>query len=347
MGIKYDITFHPDWWYKKTGVRFDHVFFDDIEYRLKADLLMRRALYERFGEFGIGEERPRQRPIIGSDLIASGYLHSHILGCEVRYSECNPPQVICANLSDEEINRLSPLKLDDSAAWRTVQRQINWLMKEYGYVLPCINLMGIHNIALDIRGQQLFFDYYENPDLAHKLFGVCTDLSIDIGRRLKSLSGNVSSGVSSIIAHTVPNVYLTSNCTVDMVSLTIYEKFLLQYDNLLSDNFQPFGIHHCGKSMEHVAGGYAKVRNLSVAEVGAFSDIAAVRRIFPDIRLNLRYSPMRLAVVRPDELRQDIEAMVEAGRPAGLLTISCVGIDGSVPDNQIRAFLAACSRIDA
>ncbi len=44
-----------------------------------------------------------------------------------------------------------------------------------------------------------------------------------------------------------------------MVSLETYKEFLLPYDKILAEKFQPFGIHHCGKTMEHVVEGYAEV----------------------------------------------------------------------------------------
>jgi hypothetical protein len=53
MGIPYDITFHPKWWHKNAGVSFDKEFFFDNDYRIEADIRMRRILYEKFGEFGV------------------------------------------------------------------------------------------------------------------------------------------------------------------------------------------------------------------------------------------------------------------------------------------------------
>ena len=46
----YDITFHPAWWHKRTGVSFDKKFFLNPDYRIQADMLMRRFLFENFPE---------------------------------------------------------------------------------------------------------------------------------------------------------------------------------------------------------------------------------------------------------------------------------------------------------
>lgn len=345
MGIIHDVVFHPEWWNKNAGVCFNKDFFYNADYRIESDIKMRKVLYEKFGDLGLGGKDPKPRPILGSDLLASGFLYSEILGCEVRYSDENPPEVICANLSDDEVKNLKAPGLDKSELWNKIQSQIDYLTGKYGYVESCINLMGIQNIAMDLRGQNIFIDYYTNPELAHHLLDVCTKTSVDIGKRLKAVSKNLSAGVTSIVKQVLPDVYLTSNCSVEMISLDVYNEFLLKYDNILAENFKPFGIHHCGKTMEHVVDGYAKVKDLAFAEVGAFSDIGYVRKQLPDILLNARYSPVKLKDVSREEMKDDIVKIVKEGGPLELLSISCVGIDGSVPDSQIRNFLSVCDEI--
>ena len=72
--IPYGITFHPTWWHENAGIDFSQPFFDDFEYRMEADVKMRKTLYEHFGSFGIGEKDPQRRPLLGTDLLAAGYL---------------------------------------------------------------------------------------------------------------------------------------------------------------------------------------------------------------------------------------------------------------------------------
>jgi uroporphyrinogen-III decarboxylase len=345
MSIPVDVTFHPSWWHKNAGVNFNKDFFYNTDYRLEADIKMRKTLYEKFGHLGLGEKDPKPRPIIGTNFIASGFLYSEILGCEVRYSDENPPEVLCANLDDEAVGRLCAPELDKCEIWQQIQGQIDELIRRFGYVESHINLMGIQNVALDLRGSELYIDYYNNPELAHHLLDVCTKLSIDIGKRLRKVSKTISEGVTAIVKHTMPDVYLTSNCTVEMVSLDTYNEFLLKYDNMLAQEFKPFGIHHCGRTMEHVVEGYEKVRNLAFAEVGAFSDIGFVRKHLPDVYLNARYSPVKLIDVSLSELREDVEKIYQVAGPADLLSISCVGIDTHVTDEKVESFIKICREV--
>jgi hypothetical protein len=332
--IEVDVTFHPEWWHQNSGVCFGQDFFFDPSYRIRADQTMRKVLYAKFGDLGLGESDPSLRPIVGTDLLASGFLYSGIMGCPIQYSDNNPPRVICANLDDTKIKALAGLDLADNELWRQTIAQFEFLEQKFGYVDSHINLQGILNIALDLRGSVLFMDFYDQPDLAKQLLNETTRISLEIGRYISSKSKCLSHGVTAITAKTMPDIYLTSNCTVEMISQDLYDEFLLPFDQQLASAFQPFGVHHCGKTMEHVVAGYAKINNLAFAEVGAGSDIAKVRRFLPRTFLNLRYSPVRLKTVTKMELAFEVAEMAKAA--VDNFSISCVGIDAETEDLQVR-----------
>lgn len=345
--MKYDVTFHPSWWHKNVGIDFTQDFFDDPEYRMDCDVRMRRALYDHFGAYGLGEKDPQKRPLLGTDLLAAGYLHSQIMGCDIIYQADNSPQVVCKKIDAEEIAGIHAPKLEESPVWQATQKQIDYLLEKYGRVEPYVNLMGIQNIALDLLGEDIFMAYYDEEEEVSRLLGEITDLSIEIGQRFRRLSDDISGGVTAIVRQTVPECYLTSNCSVEMVSNAQYEEFLLQWDQKLADAFGSFGIHHCGQSMEHVVEGYAKVRGLTFAEVGAGSDIAAVRAALPDIHLNARVSPVSLMTMDDRQIEELVRSLYENGKAADgeKISISCVGIDKDVTDERICAFLKACAAL--
>lgn len=347
MTVKHDITFHPSWWYKNADIHFTQDFFDEPEYRMECDVKMRKALYEHFGEYGIGEKNPEKRPLIGSDLLAAGYLYSEIMGCEIKYQENNSPQVVCMELDEDTIDEVEDVDLDTNKVWAKTQKQIDYLVDKYGHVETHINLMGIQNIAMDLMGQELMVSYYTAPDEVKDLLTKITDLSIDIGKRFKALSPVVSAGVTAITKQTVPECYLTSNCSVEMISNELYEKFLLEHDKRLAEIFKNFGIHHCGQSMEHVVDGYSKIPELTFAEVGAGSDMKAVRAALPNVYLNARYSPARLMNASENEVFTEVEKLIKDGDNAKHeISISCVGIDSNVSDENIINFLKACANVN-
>ncbi len=340
--MKYDITFHPSWWHKNADVDFTEEFFENPVYRMECDVRMRKVLYENFGAYGIGEKNPEKRPILGSDLIASGYFHSALAGCEIIYSKDNAPQVKCMELDEEDLEDFSIGDYKQHPLYRNMVEQVTYLKEKFGYVCPAVNLMGIQNIAMDLMGQNLFLAYYTEPELVKKLLAEITDMSIDLGRYWKSLSPQISGGVTAIVKQTVPDCYLTSNCSVEMISNDLYESFLLDCDRRLAKAFPCFGIHHCGQTMEHVAEGYAKVKPLAFAEVGAGSDIAAVRRALPGVFLNARFSPVSLKELSEAEITEKTKELLRACDQN--MSVSCVGIDAGVDHAKICAFLTACMR---
>ncbi len=345
--MKYDITFHPSWWNKNEGICFTREFFDEPEYRMECDVRMRRALYERFGAYGIGEKQPKKRPLLGTDLLAAGYLYSELMGCRIVYQENNSPQVVCLDLDEDEISTMEVPELAGSAVWKRTQRQIDYLLEKYGRVETYVNLMGIQNIAMDLMGQNVLMAYYSAPDEVKELLAKITDLTIAAGREFRKLSRDNSGGVTSIVRKVQPECYLTSNCSVEMISNAIYEEFLLPEDQRLAHEFGNFGVHHCGGTMEHVADGYAKLRGLTFAEVGAGSDIKAVREKLPSVWLNARFSPVELNGASEEEIRARVQSLVESGSTEnGLLSVSCVGIDANVTDQKVEYFLKACSEME-
>ncbi len=348
MKINYDITFHPKWWHKNAGIDFSKSFFDDPRTRIDYDITMRKTLFTRFGSFGLGEENPEPRPLLGTNLLAAGYLHSEILGCTIQYAPDNSPVVVPLNYELEDIAD-NPVYtgLGNSKVWQKVEKQLAFLKQEYGTVESYINLMGVQNIAMDILGQDLMLAYYDDPESLHLLLRAITDCLKDTGKRLKEFSSSISEGVTAIIGRSHPETYLTSNCSCEMIPNALYEEFLLQYDIELAKEFKSYGIHHCGATMEHVINGYSKVPNIDFLEVGAGSEVTKIREVFPATFLNLRVSPVALQNSSERELEALVNNLVRDGyNEQKQLSVSCVGIDDSISDERISLFLKICDSID-
>lgn len=340
--IPYDITFHPSWWYKHASVCFDEPFLYDTSYRLESDVAMRRILYEKFGHWGLGEANPKKRPILWTDLLASGFLFSSMCGCAVRFHKATPPEVVCANMPLEQAAALSVSGALQSDCWQEMIAQAEALRSTYGYVLCCLNLQGVQNLALDLRGEALFFDYYDEPEMARQLLSRCCDLLIDSSRQLKAYSPAISAGVTAIVKQVFPEGFVHSDCTADMVSAECFDEFLLPFELRMAQALQPYGIHHCGAHMEHLAASYAKIPCLAFAEVGAGSDIVTICRRLPQrVHLSLRVSPIMLKTASHREIAQTVQQILANCGNRGRLSISCVGIDADTPEDNIVCLLEA------
>ena len=159
------------------------------------------------------------------------------------------------------------------------------------------------------------------------------------------MSPVVSGGVTSIIKQALPGVYLTSNCSVTMISNKMYRNFLLEYDTALANAFPVFGIHHCGNNMENVIEGYLDVPNLKFIEIGAGSDLNKIAaaldaRSRRDMLCNIRYSPVKLKTADRAVIEADTDAAIAAFGGDEKLYFSCVGIDAETTDEQVKAYLS-------
>src|SRR5512142_1080992 len=111
-----EIVFHPSWWHRHYGLNFDEGFFFDPDRRVADEQAMRAALHARFGDLGMGEANPTPRPVVGPVHLAAGFLPSAVLGCQIRLFADASPEVVPANLTDEQAARLEAPDLDTNPA---------------------------------------------------------------------------------------------------------------------------------------------------------------------------------------------------------------------------------------
>lgn len=347
--VKLHIIFHPNWYHRNFGISFEEDFFFDYSTRILTEKIMKKGLYEKFGDFGIGVKDPVDEPIIGSYNIAAGWFLESVLGCELIFTSDNSPQVLSRNISDSEINEMEvPIfPNEDNYYFQKIKKIMDKMEEKFGYLKGDINLQGVQNIAFQVRGQELFIDYYQNPGAIKILLNKITDTIINAAKYFKHRTGSNSLAASpTILAFNDKSIFVTSNCTVDMVSIDTYRKSLMEYDETLSKTLVPFGIHHCGKRADEFSEVYKNIENISYFEAGWESDVEVVRNNFPNCFLSLRLSPARLNNQTNDELIEDIVKIVKKGKPLDKIVISSYGVDSKVPDEKIRLLYSICNNIE-
>ncbi len=331
-----EIVFHPNWWYKNYRIRFNRDFFFDPEIRVESDRLMRQYLYDRFPDLGVGEQNAGPRPVVGGIHLAAGYFISGILGCEIRYFDESPPEVISANLTDEQI---AAMEIPDIKKTRIMQDLIVLMEKlenKYGYLEGDINWEGIQNVALNLRGHQLFTDYYMNPALCRKLFDMISQTIIQFLEFMISKTGTTSISVNRIVGIVDPGMHMHSNCTLTMISPDTFGEYLARYEELLSRKFQPYAIHYCGNDMHKMRHEFAKLKNVVLYDVGWGSDVKLCREALPDKFFSLRLSPERIRFQSADVIEKDIEELLQNAKPLEKAGLCCINMDYGTPDENVR-----------
>ena len=336
--IPIELVFNPNWWYHTADISFDKSFYFDSETRIRNDVIMRRVLYERFGELGLGEPDPQPRPIIGSQHVAGGFIIPALLGAEIWFEPDAAPQPLPLKLSVEQIEAFE--KPDFLTTWPMNEfiEQMDALESEWGYVVGGMNTDGLLNAAYHLYGEQMFLDFYMAPDRVRQLLDIISELIVDLALYMRQRTGECSIPVNRMVAHVDPTMFFHANCSVQMISPKSYRDFHLEVEQRMAARIQPYGIHHCGDNLHKIAPVYAELP-LTMVDVGWGSDVTAVRHALPNVFLNLRLDPVRMLQATPQEIATDTQNLLQAAGPLENAGICCINMDYGTPDENIFAML--------
>jgi hypothetical protein len=326
-----DIILSPEWWYKNEKITFDRDFFYHPLKRVEEEQHMEKVLYERWGKFGLGQDKDKARPEMGAVHLAAGFLLSEMLGCRVNYSENHPPQVIPAQ---QELRVIPVDEAFNTTAFHQVTELAGSLREKFGYLTGDINWGGILNIAMDLRGENIFLDMMMTPDQVKDYFAGIAGIIEKFTSFMLAETGTTSISVNRGVRHIRKPVLLHSECSHTMISEDDYENFLLPFDQEWSKN-RPFGIHYCGPDPHRMATAFAKIPHLDYLDLGWGGNVKVLREYLPDTFFNIRLSPVEIARQSHEELRETIIRLVhDSGNPY-LTGVCCINMDGSVSDDRI------------
>ena len=288
-----ELILNPNWWYRTAGISFDESFYLDADARIQNDVTMRRVLYERYGDLGMGEADPQPRPIIGSVHVAGGFVIPALLGAKIMFAPDAAPQPKPVDLTVERVEALE--KPDFRETWPMDQliADMDALEAEYGTVVGDVNTDGLLNAAYHLYGQELILDFYQAPERVRRLLNMIGELIVDVALYVRGRTGSCSISVNRMVERVGPSLFLHANCSVQMISPASYRTLHLPVEQRMAERIQPFGIHHCGNNLHRVASAYAELP-ACYFEVGWSSDVAASREALPDAFLNLRLNPVRM-----------------------------------------------------
>jgi hypothetical protein len=329
-----DIVLAPEWWHRHAGICFDRDFFFHSARRIEDEQKMERVLNERWGRFGLGRGKDDARPEVGAVHLAAGYMISQMLGCEVRYSEDHPPQVVSQQAGSLSVE---PDKAFESPAFRDFQTLAESLQGRCGRVCGDINWSGILNIALDLRGQDVLLDMCANPGDVEQGFRRIAEVIERFVQSVQSRTGTSSISVNRNVRHLERPVFLHSECSHTMISEAFYERFLLPFDAAWSRRHRPFGIHYCGPDPHRYASLFAGLPHLDFLDVGWGGDVGVLRKALPNTFLNLRLSPVEIAGQSSEDIRSTITRLVSDSANPYLTGICCINMDDTVTDDKIDA----------
>lgn len=337
-----DIVLAPEWWHKHAGICFDRDFFFHPARRIEDEQKMEKVLNEKWGRFGLGSEKDHIRPEVGAVHLAAGYLISEMLGCDVNYTENHPPQVVPQSAA--ELN-IVPDNAFKSPAFDAFLKMIDELDRRYGKLYGDVNWSGVLNVALDVRGQDIFIDMFSNPDKVKQGFRNIGSVLDKFAGLIEKRTGTSSISVNRNVRHFDKPVFLHSECSHTMISVADYEKFLMPIDIAWSLRHRPFGIHYCGTDPHRYAQVFAKLPHLDFLDVGWGGNVAKIREFLPQTFLNIRLSPVEIIKQSPGEINSTITRLVSESANPYLTGLCCINMDDTVTDEQISAIFKAAGEL--
>jgi hypothetical protein len=329
-----EVVFHPSWWHRHAGLSFDPDFYFHPVRRVEDERRMEQILYEKFGDLGLGEDRDRDIPWVGNIHNAAGFLLSEMAGCRVEYPVDGPPLVIPAGRPNLDFEEEAVFK---SPAFRRFAALVEALEGRFGLVKGDINWGGVLNLALDLRGQDIFLDMADRPDEAAAYFARIGRVIDRFTASVETRTGTTSISVNRTVRHLADPVFLHSECALTMISTAHYRRFIKPIDADWSVRRRPFGIHYCGADPHRFAEEFASLPGLDFLDVGWGGDLRALRASLPRTFLNIRLSPVEIVGWDEATVRREIEARVEASGNPRLTGVCCINMDDRVSDAQVRA----------
>ena len=110
-----------------------------------------------------------------------------------------------------------------------------------------------------------------------------------------------------------------SNCVVSMVSPDQYEEFVLPPDRALSAEYARFGVHTCNWVIDPYAQSLRKIERMGYLDTGMDSDLARVKRLFPDARRAVLYTPGEVEAKSLARIAADLRRVAEEYAPCDIV----------------------------
>ncbi len=326
------LGFTPGWFREAMGLDYGEQWHTDPIYRQQTVVKMKKTLNRRFPRLMLGGSDPDSTP--GSISVAYGTtLIPAILGAPIVYMDDNWPANPPANMNEEEERKLEVPSLESSPVFCNLMEQMDIIEKEWGKVEGVLNYQGILNNAFRIRGQDIFTDFIINPKLACHVLDVCAQTMIEVIRRV--YARQKESGVEN-------EYFVTSNCVVNMLSGDQYERFILPFDNKISNSFKYFGIHNCAWTADPYLNAYRSIGPLGYLDFGIDSNMDKIKMDFPYTRLCVIYSAVDLKNKTKTNIGHDLQKIHDALTPCEII----IGdIDTGTPDEMVMDFYQLAANV--
>lgn len=348
MNGKATLGFHPSYHAKEFGVDYGERFHKDPVYRTEQGHKCAKALYDRFGEYGMGDPEPKATAIsVGIQPL--DFLNG-ALGGKMIYnpheSVWTPDKPLEHIETMEDLKKMPDIDWDSNPLYLDYWRQIDE-MKKFHPDLPVTSIQGVghdekscsfvmhtpYTTAFRLFGDRIFELMLLDEELANGIFDYLMrqylNLWDDICKRMEWTEEK-------------QNLHF-GDCAATMLSPSLYEKFSLPLYQKLMENYKTCTIHSCGPST-HLLDLFAEVPNAKVLQLGAGTELKDVRKKFPDSHISAYFASPEILHGTPDSIEKKLWKMAEILESD--FDINGSSVDPETPPENIKAYLNAAIKVN-
>ena len=180
---------------------------------------MEAILRERFGKlpnFFCGDDYVNSYPVerrYGDAFIPA------LFGSEVSFDDASGhPFAKCLCLPDEDARNLEVPDIVNNPIFKSLFKQ---RPNENIRVTGELGFEGVINIAHKLRGEEMFMDMIQKPDLIHHVFEVVYQTIDNVVHLIREWQNP---------DHIKPTCFVNCNCLINIISAKMYRQQLLEFD---------------------------------------------------------------------------------------------------------------------
>ncbi len=324
------LGFEPAWFRRCCGVDFSERWHRDPYYRRQTLVEMKAALRRAF------PTADQWRPGRDGDLATiSGCYGICVIpaafGVPVRYDPDRwPIPEVGHHLTVEEVEALDVDRALTSPLVEDLMRQMDTIEAEWGPIDGYLNWQGVLNNAFHLRGQEIFTDLVDRPELARHLCTVVCETMIRLAAAVQARQRRSGFDINQLDV---------SNCTMNMIAPRTYRAFLFDHDRRIASHLARFGVHTCNWNATPYLEVLRDLPNVGYLDMGITSDLRRARQTFPFARRAVIYSPVRLQEASYADIRSDMRRIAEELGPCDVVLAD---IQAGTPDERVNDVLRMC-----
>ena len=180
---------------------------------------------------------------------------------------------------------------------------------------------------MKVYGNDIFIDMISDPPFVDSFFSHITDTILQVSKFVQKRQRESGFDI---------DLLSMSNCVMNLIAPTMYQRFVLPHDLVLSKQYQRFGIHTCNWDITPYINSLKHIKKMGYLDMGICSDMEKVRECYPNARRAVFISPTDLECKSIDELKSNVIKIKNSLAPCDIVMAD---VDSTTSDKKVVGFL--------